>query len=79
MNSIILGALSLPAFIAVVLMISYYDSVRDQLQNGFKRRRDQIRDSIRTGADEGQAVSSFRRKPEDNFRDWDLSGGTFGI
>ncbi|HEV7232319.1 MAG TPA: hypothetical protein VGO45_13370 [Bacteroidia bacterium] len=80
MNSIILGAMGIPAFIAVVLMISYYDSIREQLQNGFNRGRDRFRSFIRNEQDTDSAsVSSYRKGQEDDFRDWDLSGGTFGI
>jgi hypothetical protein len=85
MNAIILGALGIPAFISVVLMVTFYESIKDELGSGFRRIRKNVRNQFhpyeaREERDkaEGQ-VNANRQLKQRSPSDWDLSGGMMGI
>jgi hypothetical protein len=74
MKAVILGVLGIPVCFVVVLMATYYDSIRNDLQSGFKRSRRREKES----SDSNGNQNPFSSKDND-FNHWDVSGGMLGI
>src|SRR5438105_4166120 len=82
MNYLILGAFGINAYLIILLMVVFYQSIRGDLNSGFKKlnhfshrcRRNLLENNRYDESTDVGSKNKFK-----NWDHWDLSGGIFGI
>ena len=80
MNYLIIGAFGVNAILAVVLMVTFYQSIKDELNSGF-RKLSHYSDRWRRNQNQNAMYNDqkLNDQNENDFNNWDLSGGILGI
>ena len=80
MNYLMLGAFGVNAVLVVVLMVAFYQSIKDELNSGIRKFNHYSR---RHRKNQKHNVMYNDQKQNDrnenDFNNWDLSGGILGI
>lgn len=78
MNYLIIGALGVNAVLIVVLMVTFYHSIKDELNSGF-RKFNHYSNMWRKNQNAIYSDQKTNDRHENGFNNWDLSGGILGI
>ncbi|MBL7892472.1 MAG: hypothetical protein JNL63_07565 [Bacteroidia bacterium] len=80
MNYLIIGAFGVNAVLIVVLMVAFYQSIKDELNSGFRKFR-HYSDVWRKNQNQNAIYNNEKQnnRNENNSNNWDLTGGILQV